>query len=56
MKMENETEKKPYTCSDYRLEMVLVGLKMRLQQTNLNDEERRSLLRDIEKIEKEMGL
>jgi len=54
--MENESKKKPYTCSDYRQEMILVGLKMRLQQAGLNEEERHRLLQEIEKLENEMGL
>jgi len=45
-----------YTCNDFRQEMILVGLQRRLQQSELSEEERRSLLEEIEKLEKEMGL
>jgi hypothetical protein len=47
---------KNYTCQDYRQEMVLVGLKKRLANQELSEEERLSLLNSIESLEKEMGL
>ena len=54
--MTDDQKKNPYTCNDYRQEMVLVGLKMRLQQAELDEKEKFSLLQEIEKLEKEMGL
>ena len=45
-----------YTCVDYRFEMRLLGLKKRLQQENLNEEERAQIVRDIEELEKVMEM
>ena len=40
-----------YTCSDYRQEMMLLGLENRLSSENLSDEERRNLVEEIKKLE-----
>ncbi len=45
-----------YTCSDYRQEMRLLGLKRRLEQDDLSDEERGSIEEEIERLEREMGM
>ena len=45
-----------YSCQDYREEMRLLGLKQRLAQENLSEEERRALIREIEKLESTMGM
>lgn len=45
-----------YTCNDYRQEMILAALQRQLQQPNLGEERRRRLLREIERLEAEMGL
>ena len=45
-----------YTCIDYRFEMRLLGLKKRLQEENLNEEERAQVVREIEELEKAMEL
>ena len=45
-----------YTCSDYRQEMRLLGLKRRLEQDDLSDEERGSIQAEIERLEQEMGM
>jgi len=41
----------PYTCSDYRQEMMLLGLKNRLSNENLSDEEKRNLVQEVKKLE-----
>jgi len=41
----------PYTCSEYRQEMVLLGLKNRLSNANLSNEEKRNLVEEIKKLE-----
>jgi hypothetical protein len=46
----------PYTCNDYREEMILLGLNKQLARPDLTDEERERLLREIARVEKEMGL
>ena len=42
---------RPYGCSDYRIEMLLVGLRKRLQQDELSEEERRALERELQALE-----
>ena len=50
------TGKQPYTCYDYRREMVLVGLRNRLNDPALTEDEKQSILKEIHHLEKEMGL
>jgi hypothetical protein len=45
-----------YTCTDYRTEMILVSLRQRLKQEDLNEAERKDILSQIEKVEAEMEL
>ena len=45
-----------YTCQEYRAEMLLLGLKKRLSQEGLSEEEKKELLTQIEAIESEMGM
>ncbi len=45
-----------YTCNDYREEMVLLGLRKRLNAPGLTKEETETLLNEIKKIEKSIGL
>ena len=46
--MEN---KQPYTCNEYRQEMMLLGLENRLSSEKLSDEEKRNLVEEIKKLE-----
>ncbi len=45
-----------YTCTDYRTEMILVSLRQRLKQEDLNDDEKMEILLQIEEIEADMEL
>ncbi len=45
-----------YTCNDYRTEMILLGLKRRLELEDLSAEKKKEILKQIKKIEAEMGL
>jgi len=47
-----------YTCADYREEMMLLGLKKRLQagELDLSDEEKASIRERIAALEESMGL
>ena len=45
-----------YTCTDYRIEMILVSLRQRLKQEDLDDAEKQDIISQIEKIEAVMGL
>jgi hypothetical protein len=47
---------KPYTCTEYRQEMVLVGLRRRLADAALNQKEKKDLEAQIRKLEVEMGM
>jgi hypothetical protein len=47
---------KPYTCADYREEMMLLGLKKRLEADSLSEEEKASIQDRIAEIERSMGL
>jgi len=46
----------PYTCNDYRQEMILLGLRQRLQQADLSEEEKAKLAEEIARLEKAIGL
>ncbi|MBF0232039.1 MAG: hypothetical protein HQK62_01750 [Desulfamplus sp.] len=48
-------EKAKYTCNEYREEMILAALRQRLANADLSLEEKKALIKEIEKIEKEMG-
>lgn len=43
--------KQQYTCSEYREEMMLLGLKNRLNDADLSEEEKRVIIEDIKKLE-----
>jgi hypothetical protein len=47
---------KQYTCTDYRMEMMLLGLKRRLAEPGLDDREIQQLQEQIRKLEAEMGM
>ena len=40
-----------YGCSDYRTEMILVGLRARLRQEDLSEEERQTLEKELSALE-----
>ena len=45
-----------YTCVDYRSEMKLLGLKRRLEEENLTEDERSQIAHEIKELEKEMEM
>lgn len=45
-----------YTCTEYREEMILLGLRKRLATENLTREEKEELLKQISEVEKQMGI
>ncbi len=45
-----------YTCTEYREEMILLGLRRRLADPGLSEAERRSLQERISQLEQEMGM
>ena len=46
----------PYTCNDYRQEMILLGLKRRLEDPEIDEKERQQIEEQIRKLEQEMGI
>lgn len=47
---------KRYTCTDYRKEMMLAGLKKQLADPNLTAEQKQQLEIEIKRLETEIGL
>ncbi|WP_319521173.1 hypothetical protein [uncultured Desulfosarcina sp.] len=45
-----------YTCTEYREEMVLLGLKRRLADPALPEKEKQVLKERISQLEQEMGM
>ncbi len=45
-----------YTCSDYRQEMILLGLRERLKDENITAEEQQKLLAKVESLEEAIGV
>ncbi len=45
-----------YTCADYRSEMILNGLRQRLNQDGLTEKERQEIIREIHGLETAMGM
>ena len=54
--MTTHVPKGPYTCGDYRQEMVLLALKKRLAEEVLTPEETRVMEEEIARLEEEMGM
>lgn len=52
----NECRAMKYTCVDYRSEMKLLGLKRRLEEENLGEEERAQIVQEIKELEKKMDM
>jgi hypothetical protein len=46
----------PYTCREYRSEMILLALKKRLADPGLSEAQRRELQAEVRRLEIEMGL
>jgi len=51
-----EGKKHIYTCRDYRQEMTLLALKMRLASNEISEEEKQHILSEISKIELAMEM
>lgn len=47
---------KRYTCSDYREEMILAGLRRQLARSDLSRKEKERLQEQIRRLEAEMGM
>jgi len=49
-----EENKRKYTCLDYRQEMTLLALRMRLCGNSVSDKEKQDILKEIRSIEAAM--
>jgi hypothetical protein len=47
---------KPYTCNDYRQEMMLAALRKQLNDPSLREVDRQKLEREIARLKAEMGM
>ncbi|WP_300457998.1 hypothetical protein [Desulfobacula sp.] len=54
--MEKSKSSGKYTCNEYREEMILLGLQKRLAAPNVTPEEKKELLREIARVEQQMGI
>ena len=52
----NKKKQGNYTCTDYRSEMILMGLTRRLQEEGLDSRQAEELRRQIKALEAEMGM
>ncbi len=48
--------KQKYTCSDYRQEMILVGLINRLKDPDLKESERLVIEEQVKRLKADMGM
>lgn len=48
-------ERAKYTCNEYREEMILASLRQRLATAEFSSDEKDELIKEIERIEKDMG-
>ena len=51
-----ERRSSPYTCNEYREEMILLTLRRKLAGDGLGEDERRRLGEEIARLEKHMGM
>ena len=54
--MAEKTTPTTYTCNDFREEMILLGLRKRLQQPDISRKEKMRLLQEIKELEEKMGM
>lgn len=50
------TESPHYTCADYRQEMILLGLKRRLEDPGVSEKEKPAIRARILELEKILGI
>lgn len=54
--MENNLSDSTYTCADYRLEMMLLGLTKQLQNPGITDEQKAALENEIQHLRRQLGM
>ncbi len=50
------SEQSPYTCRQYREEMILLGLRKRLSELALAEDERQAIEKEILLLEAQVGM
>jgi hypothetical protein len=50
------SEQSLYTCRQYREEMILLGLRKRLNVPELSERERQTIEKEIRRLEAQMGM
>jgi len=45
-----------YTCTEYRQEMILLGLKRQLENSGLPESERMRIAEKVRQLEQQMGM
>jgi hypothetical protein len=51
--MKNDSK---YTCVDYREEMTILGLKRRLKDKNISEEEKQAIILEMKRLESLMQI
>ena len=46
----------PYTCADYREEMILLGLRRRLEDPDVSEDEKALIQARIQQLEKSLDM
>lgn len=54
--MKPDFQTSPYTCREYREEMILLALQKKLSAPDLTPEEKEKLLTEIARVETRMGM
>ena len=54
--MTQKNKSQPYTCNDYRAEMILLSLERRLNAPGIPEGEKQQIEAEIEKIKAEMDM
>ena len=54
--MKPDIQTSPYTCQEYREEMILLALQKKLSAPELTPEEKEQLLAEIAVVEARMGM
>jgi hypothetical protein len=50
------SDKNKYTCNEYRQEMILLSLRLRLNKENLQEAEKEKIQNEIQQLESTMDM
>lgn len=54
--MRRKPVNKPYTCNDYRSEMILLSLERQMNKPDLTETEKRKIAAEIKRVKAEMDM